>query len=34
MNPILNLQSLNPNLFNNLRNTVENEVFSNDLIFQ
>ena len=32
MNPILNLQSLNPNLFNNLRTTVENEVFSNDLM--
>ena len=29
MNPILNLQSLNPNLFADLRRTVENEVFSN-----
>ena len=32
MNPILNLQSLNPNLFANLRNVVENEVFSNPSI--
>ena len=32
MNPVLNLQSLNPNLFSDLRNTIENEVFSNDLI--
>ena len=29
MNPILNLQSLNPHLFNNLRQAVEKEVFSN-----
>ena len=29
MNPILNLQSLNPNLFGDLRHAVENEVFSN-----
>ena len=29
MNPILNLQSINPNLFKNLRNNVEKEVFSN-----
>ena len=29
MNPILNLQSLNPNLFGDLRRTAENEVFSN-----
>ena len=32
MNPILNLQSLNPNLFGNLRSTVEKEVFSNSSI--
>jgi phytanoyl-CoA hydroxylase len=29
MNPILNLQSLNPNLFANLRNAVEKDIFSN-----
>jgi phytanoyl-CoA hydroxylase len=29
MNPVLNLQSLNPNLFNSLRQAVEKEVFSN-----
>ena len=32
MNPILNLQSLNPNLFGDLRHAVENEVFSNPSI--
>tara|TARA_B110000259_G_scaffold155795_1_gene177010 strand:+ start:938 stop:1939 length:1002 start_codon:yes stop_codon:yes gene_type:complete len=32
MNPVLNLQSLNPYLFKDLRNIVENEVFSNNLI--
>ncbi|MDA7594118.1 phytanoyl-CoA dioxygenase family protein [Candidatus Pelagibacter sp.] len=32
MNPILNLQSLNPNIFNDLRNAVESEIFSNNLI--
>ena len=29
MNPILNLQSLNPNLFGSLRQAVEKEVFTN-----
>ena len=29
MNPVLNLQSLNPNLFNDLRNSIDNKVFSN-----
>jgi len=32
MNPILNLQSLNPNLFTDLRNIVDKEVFSNSSI--
>jgi phytanoyl-CoA hydroxylase len=32
MNPILNLQSLNPHLFHDLRQTVENDVFSNPSI--
>tara|TARA_S200000501_G_scaffold353461_1_gene373269 strand:- start:121 stop:1125 length:1005 start_codon:yes stop_codon:yes gene_type:complete len=32
MNPILNIQSLNPNLFGNLRNTVEKKVFDNNSI--
>ena len=32
MNPILNLQSLNPNLFSDLRQAVENDVFSNHSI--
>ncbi len=32
MNPVLNLQSLNPYLFKDLRNIVEKEVFSNNLI--
>jgi len=32
MNPILNLQSLNPNLFNDLRYKVDKEVFSNPSI--
>ena len=32
MNPILNLQSLNPNLFSDLRQAAENEVFSNHSI--
>jgi len=29
MNPILNLQSLNPNFFGNFKNNVEKEIFSN-----
>jgi len=29
MNPVLNLQSLNPNLFSDLRNSIDNKVFSN-----
>ena len=29
MNPILNLQSLNPNLFGDLRNSIDGKVFSN-----
>ena len=32
MNPVLNLQSLNPDLFSDLRNIVENKVFSNSSI--
>ncbi len=32
MNPVLNLQSLNPYLFKDLRNVVEKEVFSNNFI--
>ena len=32
MNPILNLQSLNPNLFSDLRQAAENDVFSNHSI--
>lgn len=32
MNPVLNIQSLNPYLFSDFRNTVENEIFSNDTI--
>jgi len=32
MNPVLNLQSLNPDLFSNLRNIVEKKVFSSSLI--
>tara|TARA_B100001093_G_C26702672_1_gene959798 strand:- start:123 stop:1124 length:1002 start_codon:yes stop_codon:yes gene_type:complete len=32
MNPIVNIQSLNPDLFGDLRNTVEREIFSNDVI--
>ena len=32
MNPVLNLQSLNPNLFGDFRNVVEKKIFSNILI--
>jgi phytanoyl-CoA hydroxylase len=32
MNPVLNLQSLNPNLFGDLRDEVDNKVFSNPSI--
>ncbi len=32
MNPVLNLQSLNPNLFGSLRNTVDKSVFANNNI--
>ena len=32
MNPILNLQSLNPTLFGELKHAVETEVFSNDYV--
>ena len=32
MNPVLNIQSLNPSLFGDLRKTVEKKIFSNKLI--